>query len=250
VDSADLRNTVRAASEAGLVAVTEGLTTFREALPEQTRAHAEAALGGTSPVRRAAVTLAAVAAEKAEVVGRRAADRMEAARADVTNREAARAVVAKEVVVEESKKSRGSVLKMGLAVVAIGVAAGAGYAVYAKRRATAREHLSGEGEWGSAAASAGSFVPGMADTQSPDAVDETFAHDVDEAADALADEIVEAVEGPIEHEAAATPDEHFEPGMADTESPDVEDEEFAKQVDAVADEFAKDIVDAVEEPKK
>lgn len=265
MDLADLRNTVRAASEAGVVAVGEGVATFREALPEQTRHHAEEALGGSSPLRRSMVALVETAAERAEQAGRRVAVRLEGAREAaaqepggaaqapivvVESERAAPAAVAKEAVVDRARP-QGTYWKMALAVVAIGAAAGAGYAVYAKRKAAAREHLSGEGQWGDTQpAGAAGFVPGMADTQSPDAVDEAFAHDVDEAADALAEDIVEAVEGPIEHEAAAAPVEHFEPGMADTESPDVEDEEFGRQVDAVADEFAKDIVDAVEEPKK
>jgi hypothetical protein len=43
--------------------------------------------------------------------------------------------------------------------------------------------------------------------------------------------------------------EPFEPGMADTQSPDVVDEQFGKEVDAAADELAKEIVEGVEEPK-
>jgi hypothetical protein len=264
MDRSDVRNAVRAASEAGLVAVTEGVATFREALPEQTRANAEEAIVGRAPVRRGVVGLVEAAAERAEEAGRRAAQRMEAARLEaqgagsegdagrpvrVAVDEAARAVVVKEAAVEESR-SAGTVWKMALAVVAIGAAAGAGYAVYAKRKAAARQHLEGEGEWGTQPAPAGAFVPGMADTQSPDVVDEAFARDVDAAADELAEEIVEAVEGPAEEAPEAAAAQPFEAGMADTQSPDVVDEDFAAQVDAVADELAGDIVDAVEEPKK
>jgi hypothetical protein len=268
VDGADLRNTVRAASEAGLVAVTEGFAAFREALPEETRAHAEQALGGASPVRRRAVALAEVAVDRAEDASRRAAHRFEAARVQLQQRaddisgdaegatsptsvvdEAASAVVVKEAVVEESR-SGGSFWKMALAVVAIGAAAGAGYAVYAKRRSAARKGADTEGDWSAPPAAAGGFVPGMADTQSPDVVDEAFARDVDAAADELAEDIVEAVEGPLDEGVEAAPGEHFEPGMADTQSPDVVDDDFAAQVDAVAEEMAGDIIDAIEEPKQ
>jgi hypothetical protein len=266
VDLADIRSTVRAASEAGLVAVGEGVATFREALPEQTRIRAEETLGGSSPVRRSMVALVETAADRAEQAARRASERLEEARAEAVASAAevpsvipvsapaeamdrtAQAVVAKEAAVEGSQ-SRGTFLKMALAVVAIGAAAGAGYAVYAKRKAAAREHLSGEGEWGTPPAGAGGFEPGMADTQSPDAVDEAFAREVDEAADELAEEFVEAVEGVSEELDEAAP-EAFEPGMADTQSPDVVDEAFAREVDEAADELAQDIVDAVEEPKK
>lgn len=268
MDGADLRNTVRAASEAGLVAVTEGFAAFREALPEETRAHAEQVLGGASPTRRRAVALAEGAVERAEEAGRRAAHRLEAARAQAQQRaediaqdaggptspvgvvaEAARAAVVKEAVVEESR-SGGNVWKMALAVVAIGAAAGAGYAVYAKRTSAARKAAESEGDWSAAPAAAGGFVPGMADTQSPDVVDEAFARDVDAAADELAEDFVEAVEGPLDEAAEAAPAEPFQPGMADTQSPDVVDDDFAAQVDAVADELAGDIIDAIEEPKQ
>lgn len=266
MDRSDVRSAVLAASEAGLVAVTEGMATFREALPEQTRTHAEQAIAGASPMRRGVVVLVEAAADRAEGASRRAAHRIEQARLELQQRapssegdvgqtvgvavdEAARAVVAKEAVVEESR-SAGNLWKMALAVVAIGAAAGAGYAVYAKRRAAARQHLEGEGEWGTQPAPAAAFVPGMADTQSPDVVDEGFAREVDAAADELAEDIVEAVEGAQEEAAEAAPAEAFEPGMADTQSAEVVDEDFAAQVDAVADELAGDIVDAIEEPKK
>ena len=147
----------------------------------------------------------------------------------------------------EESRSAGAFWKLALAVVGIGAAAGAGYALYTRRRAAERRRAQEQGD--SFAAPAPAFVPGMADTQSPDVVDEHFAEEVDAVAEELAEDLVEAVEGPLDHGDEPAPAEHFEPGMADTESPDVEDEEFARQVDAVADEFAKDIVEAVEEPK-
>ena len=264
MDLADLRSTVRAASEAGLVALGEGVATFREALPEQTRSHAEEALGG-SPLRQGLVALVETAAERAERVSRSVAERLEEARAQadagtgqapapaavgpvVDRHTAAQSVVTKEAAVEQST-SRGTFWKMALAVVAVGAAAGAGYTVYVKRKAAAREHLAGEGEWGTQPAGAAGFVAGMADTQSPDVVDEDFGKEVDAVAEELAEEFVEAVEGPPEEEPEAPPAEHFEPGMADTQSPDVVDDEFAKEIDAAADEIAQDIVDAIEEPK-
>ncbi len=96
------------------------------------------------------------------------------------------------------------------------------------------------------------FVPGMADTQSPDVVDEEFAHEVDEAADELAAEVVEGIEvdaDATDLEDAPKPAEPFVPGVADEQSPDVVDGDFAAQVDSVADQIAGSVVDAIETPE-
>jgi hypothetical protein len=155
-------------------------------------------------------------------------------------------------------------VKVGLGVLLTAAAAGTGYYVWQQRKAAAVQHLSGEGEWGAGHPSGAevfehgepvaAFQPGMADTQSPDVVDEQFGRDVDAEADQLAEEIVEAVEVPETHlghheEAPVAEAEPFEPGMADTQSPDVVDEQFGKEVDAAADELAEEIVEGVEEPK-
>ncbi len=83
----------------------------------------------------------------------------------------------------------------------------------------------------------------MADVQSPDVVDEEFAHEVDEAADEFAAEVVDAIDVPADaahrhvHD-AREPAEPFVPGVADEQSPDVVDDDFAAQVDSVADQIA------------
>jgi hypothetical protein len=89
----------------------------------------------------------------------------------------------------------------------------------------------------------------MADTQSPDVIDEQFAREVDAEADQLAEEIVTAVEGPHAVPQPVAEDEPFEAGMAADQSPDTIDPGFAAEVDAAADQLAGDIVEAVEEPK-
>jgi hypothetical protein len=153
-----------------------------------------------------------------------------------------------------------SLTKVGVGVLLAASAAAAGYYVWQQRRAAAVQHLSGEGEWGAGhpagaevfahAEPEPAFQPGMADTQSPDVVDEQFAKDVDAEADQMAEEIVEAVDAePHMGHAQAPAAEPFEPGMADTQSPDVVDDQFAKEVDAAADALAEEIVEGVEEPK-
>ncbi len=92
----------------------------------------------------------------------------------------------------------------------------------------------------------------MADTQSPDVVDEVFAHEVDEAADTLAAEVVDGIDvaaDAADLEDAPKPAEPFVPGVADEQSPDVVDDDFAAQVDSVADEIAGSVVDAIETPQ-
>ena len=143
----------------------------------------------------------------------------------------------------------------GLMMVAVvGAAVGAGYFVWKRRKAAANAELSGESlfaapqprSWDAA------FEPGTADVDSPDVVDDQFAKDIDAVADELAENIVESIEVPEhvadEAEAAAQSGE-FQAGVADADSPDVVDEQFAKDIDAVADELAEDIVQRVEEPK-
>ena len=97
-------------------------------------------------------------------------------------------------------------------------------------------------------------MAGVADEQSPDVVDEDFAHEVDEAADEIAAEVVDAIEVPGEAahghvDDAPEPAEPFVPGVADEQSPDVVDEQFAREVDEAADEIASAVVDAVEAPE-
>ncbi|MCU0284512.1 MAG: hypothetical protein MUD13_11565 [Candidatus Nanopelagicales bacterium] len=155
--------------------------------------------------------------------------------------------------------SGGRVLKAAVGVLAVAAAAGGTYYVWSKRKAAARASLTGEEPWATGhpagaevfdhAAAAAAFQPGMADTQSPDVVDEQFAREVDAEADQLAEEIVTAVEGPHGVAEPVAEDEPFEAGMAADQSPDTIDPGFAAEVDAAADQFAGDIVEAVEEPK-
>lgn len=148
-------------------------------------------------------------------------------------------------------------------------AAGAGLYFWKRRQAAAAAHLSGDTEWATASgahpssgaypaaaapAAASTFQPGVADEQSPDAVDEEFAHEVDEAADELAEEIVDAIEVPADAahrhvEEAPGPAAPFVAGVADEQSPDAEDAGFAAEVDSAADQIATSVVDAIEPPE-
>jgi hypothetical protein len=172
----------------------------------------------------------------------------------VAREQSEQAVLSAEQAAASLRRSSRKPLIIGAVVL---VAAGGGFLVWKRRQAAAQAHLSGEGEWGAApaqSAPAPEFVPGMADTQSPDVVDEEFAHEVDEAADELAAEVVDSIEVPGEAshghvEDAPEPAEPFVPGVADEQSPDVVDDDFAAQVDSVADQIAGSVVDAIETPE-
>jgi hypothetical protein len=170
----------------------------------------------------------------------------------VAREQSEQAVLSAEQAAASLRRSSKKPLVIGVAVLA---AAGGAYFVWKKRQASAQSHLTGEDQWGAPPASpptAPEFVPGMADTQSPDVVDEEFAHEVDEAADTLAAEVVEGIESAADAadlEDAPKPAEPFVPGVADEQSPDVVDDDFAAQVDSVADQIATSVVDAIETPE-
>ena len=170
----------------------------------------------------------------------------------VAKEQSEQAVISAEQAAASLRRSSKKPLIIGVAVLA---AAGGAYFVWKKRQASAESHLSGEDQWGAPPATpptVSEFVPGMADTQSPDVVDEEFAHEVDEAADALAAEVVEGIEAEADTadlEDAPKPAEPFVPGVADEQSPDVVNDDFAAQVDSVADEIATSVVDAIETPE-
>ncbi len=172
----------------------------------------------------------------------------------VAKEQSEQAVVSAEQAAAALRRSARKPLMISAAVL---LAAGGGYLVWRRRQAAAEAHLSGEGEWGSAPAAPSTvspFVAGVADEQSPDVVDETFAHEIDEAADEIAAEVVDAIEVPGEaaHEHvhdAPEPAEPFVPGVADEQSPDAVDETFAHEIDEVADEIAAEVVEGIETPE-
>ncbi|MGB7982899.1 MAG: hypothetical protein WCF36_19115 [Candidatus Nanopelagicales bacterium] len=150
-----------------------------------------------------------------------------------------------------ASSNRGIRALLGALVAA--VVAGAGYFVWRRSRSTSEDPV--EHKWAPPTpAPDAAFQPGMADLDSPDVVDEEFAAEVDSQADELAEEMVDSIEAPgQEHRAAAAEqpaEAEFQPGMADLDSPDVVDEEFAAEVDAEADELAEEIVDSIDESKQ
>jgi hypothetical protein len=246
------------AGEAGLTTVVEGMAKVREALPDSIREAADRRLGADSTLGKGVLAMVDTVAEesaKAKAAAAVMAEEAAAAKAAAAVVAEERALALAEAVESASAQPRGRGGKVLLGGLALAAAAGGAYFVWKKRQASAQSHLTGEDQWGAPPASpptAPEFVPGMADTQSPDVVDEEFAHEVDEAADTLAAEVVEGIESAADAadlEDAPKPAEPFVPGVADEQSPDVVDDDFAAQVDSVADEIAGSVVDAIETPE-
>ncbi len=244
------------ASEAGLTSVVEGMAKVRGAMPDTIREAADRKLGGDTALGKGVLAMVdTVAEESAKAKVAKAALAAEAAA--IAKRNAAALAESAESAALEVRGGRGRAGKLVIGGLAVAAAAGGAYFVWKRRQASAQAHLSGEEEWGAAPAAEAKvteFMPGMADVQSPDVVDADFAHEVDEAADELAAEVVEAIEVPAErgdgHVAAAPePAEPFVPGVADEQSPDVVDDDFAAQVDSAADDIAGAVVDAIETPE-
>jgi hypothetical protein len=244
------------AGEAGLTTVVEGMAKVREVLPDGLREAADRRLGGESALGKGVLAMVdTVAEESAKAKAAKATQAAEAATARAATaadleKRALAIVATTEAAAKEPRGRGGRILLGGLA---LGAAAGGAYFVWRRRQAAAEAHLSGEGAWGSPPAAA-PFMPGVADEQSPDVVDDKFAEEIDQAADELAAEVVDAIDVPGEGahgevDAAPEPAEPFMPGVADEQSPDVVDEDFAHQVDEAADEIASAVVDAVEAPE-
>ena len=244
------------AGEAGLTSVVEGIAKVREALPDSIREAADRRLGADSTLGKGVLAMVdTVAEESARAKAGVAELAQEVAAADPAAAEG-RAVALAGAAGAVAKKSRGPVRKILLGGVVLGAASASAYVVWKRRQAAAAAHLSGETEWATATAapSAATFQPGVADAQSPDAVDDTFAHEIDEAADEIAAEVVDGIEAAGEgahghvHE-APEPAEPFVPGVADEQSPDAVDETFAHEIDEVADEIAAEVVEGIETPE-
>ena len=214
--------------QAGLTAVLDEVAKLRE--PDDEHESAEVA-----------TLVEAEAKERNDDEGRHGLDVKELV-ASVATLAAPVALKAAPTVARKSAKSL-------MVVALVGAAAGAGYMVWKRRKAAANAELSGESPF--AAPFPAPFERGTADLDSPDVVDPEFAKEVDEAADELAEEFVEAVEGSEEalDDVLAEEGGEFQKGIADLDSPDVVDEQFAKEVDEAADALAEDFVESVEEPK-
>lgn len=238
---------VKAVVEAGghgLDSVIDGVARLRSVLPEEARQLADSAVGTDVSAMLAA------AGERADVAKVRAAETAEAARAKAV--EAAHAARAKAAELAEASpdaaRDRRSRLPFVLGAVAVtGAAAAAAVLVWRRRQAAAVEDLSGDTGWQQPEVV---HTPSVADDQSPEAMDPHFAEEVDEVADEIAEDFIEAVEGEADVARAQQPAEPFVPGVADEQSPDVVDETFATEVDAVADEIAEDFVERIEESGK
>lgn len=248
----DMKAVVEAGGH-GIDSVIDNVAKLRSALPEEARALADSAVGAEvasmlNAASERADTARQRAAEAAEVARTKAAEAAEAARqraAEIREVAEERAEQAAQAAQEDSPRSRLPLVLTALALT--GAAAAAGVLVWRRRQAAAAQ---GGAEQAWHPSDQVSHVPSVADDQSPEAMDPELAEEIDEVADELADDIVEAIGedlGAEEHvEQAQAPDEPFVPGVADEQSPDVIDEGFAAEVDAVADEIAEEIVEAIE----
>lgn len=243
----DMRTVVEAGGH-GLDSLIDNVAKLRASLPEEARALADSAVGTEvagmlSTASERAETARLRAADAAEVAMAKAAEAADSARAkaaEVRDLAEARA----EQAAEAAGESRRSRIPLVLTAVALtGAAAAAGVLVWRKRQAAAPESEA-DLEWHPGTEV--SHVDSVADDESPEAMDPHFAEEVDEVAEDLAEEIVEAVGGEEHVAEPQVPAEPFEPGAADEQSPDVVDETFAAEVDAVAEELAEDIVQAIE----
>jgi hypothetical protein len=235
------------AGEAKLATVVEGAAKVRNALPEGVREAADRTLGADTPfgkgVKAMAETIAEESARAREAASQAQAE-LAAARESTAAALEEKVLALTEASDERAAASHGPARRILVATVLAGAAAGGGWYLWRRRRAAAQEHLSGEGEWGGA--------PSHADEQSPETVDPELAAEIDAVADEMATAVVEAIEVDGEHgdevAEAPAPAVAFVPGVADEQSPDVIDEQFAAEVDAEAQEIADSVVDAVEPP--
>jgi len=244
-DLAALRHDLQVIRGEGREALEERVEKLRDQVPQDTADKLQEVLPDPAAVKRGVLAFLGLAARKAEVAASRAAglsadaaaraDEAAAALVDSGSEASDVASVVGDLATTSARRSR-TVGRVVVATLALGALAGAGYAVYRRRRATPAE------AWPPPDAT--EFQPGVADVDSPDVVDEQFAGEVDAVAEELAEDFVAAAAA----DAEAEPEGDFQPGMADTESPDVVDDDFAREVDAVADEIAGDIVDKIEQP--
>ena len=152
---------------------------------------------------------------------------------------------------ESASGNRGIRALLGALVAAL--VAGAGFFVW--KRSGSKSQAPAEHKWAPPTpAPAAYFQPGMADLDSPDVVDSQFAAEVDAEADELAEEMVDSIEAPGQEHGVDAPEQpveaDFQPGMADVDSPDVVDSQFAAEIDAEANELAGEIVDSIDESNK
>ena len=134
------------------------------------------------------------------------------------------------------------------AVAVTGASAAAAVLVWRRRQAAAAAELSGEPTW--AAGADVTHIDSVADDQGPEAMDPHLAEEIDEVADELAEDFIEAIEVEGEVAEAPKPSEPFVPGVAADQSPDTVDPGLAAGLDQVADEVSSTFIDAIEEPEK
>jgi len=249
----DMKAVVEAGGH-GLDAVIDNVAKLRSALPGEARALADSAVGtevasmlSAASERAEVARIAALEAASSAKDG--AAGATDAALAKVA--EAAESLKARaEEVAEavEADSSRRSRIPRVLAAVAVtGAAAAAGVLVWRRRQAAAASGAEQEPESGASFGGEVAHTPSVADDESPEVMDPHFAEEVDEAAEELAEEFVEAVEIGEQHVAEPQqPEVPHTPSVADDESPEVMDPHFAEEVDAAADALAEEFVEAVE----
>jgi hypothetical protein len=219
---------LKSVGEAGLSAVVEGIAKVKEAIPEEAMAKAEEAK--ESPLAKQVMGLVTAAAAQSEVARERASEAAVVAR----ERASGAAVVARERAAEAAEVASRRAAEA--AAVAREKAADAATAARERAADAARE--------------------GSALVDSAKEADVASAHSRGMWGKvALGTVVVGAAAGAgyafIRRRGAAAqaPDEAegpFEPGVADEQSPDAEDEDLAREIDEAADDLAEEIVEAVE----
>ena len=249
------------AGEAGLTSVVEGMAKVREALPDSIREAADRRLGADSTLGKGVLAMVdTVAEESAKAKATKAALAVEAASARTAAAAAAEEkalalVGSAEAAAKESRGRGGKILLGGLA---LGAAAGGAYFVWKRRQAAARGAPDRRGRVGHDPCRAGrrcpSSCPAWPTSRARTSSMRTSPTRSTRRPTSSPPSVVEAIEVPADAahrhvEDAPEPAEPFMPGVADEQSPDVVDENFAAEVDSVADEIATAVVDAIETPE-
>ena len=216
-------STIVHAGEAGVASVVEGVAKVRDSLPENIKEAADRKLGGETTLGKGVLAMVDTVAE--ESAKARAAVAEEAAKAA-----AAKAVVEAEVATaleavssEEnvaalgeaaqsaSEKSRSPIRKILLGGVVIGATAGGAYFVWKRRKQAANDSLAGADEWApptvpaaEAAAEEAIEKAASAEAAAEEAVEEaaaaeaegdkSFSAQIDDAANELAETVVDSIE--------------------------------------------------------
>lgn len=214
-------STIVHAGEVGVASVVEGVAKVRDALPENIKEAADRKLGGETTLGKGVLAMvdtvaeesakarAAVAEEAAKAAAAKAVVEAEVAAALETVSSEENVAALGEAAQSASEGSRSPIRKILLGGVVIGAAAGGAYFVWRRRKQAANDTLSGAHEWApptGAAAEAEAEEAAEVVEAAEEAVDEvveaaeeaesdkSFSAQIDDAADHLAETVVDSIE--------------------------------------------------------